>query len=169
MTSISSRRCFHELNEAVPLNAAEKRNAFGGPLPKIVRRIAATPFFRKKLKLSNKRYQHRDLAAKMVYLAHHRKIVDTKKVYLDNFFIENKAEDESAFHKTTNTVRDVLTTMNSAFTAGDKLLRSSGMVILYYLLFEKAHKENWIKGLTRSLLTAFEDAREKNRRSAGKT
>jgi hypothetical protein len=67
---------FSRLNEAVPLNAAEKRNPFGGHLPKIVRHIAATPFLGGNL--SNKRYQHRDLAAKMVYLAHHRKIMDSK-------------------------------------------------------------------------------------------
>jgi hypothetical protein len=45
---------FSRLNEAVPLNAAEKRNAFGGPLPKIVRDLADTMFFRRNLKISNK-------------------------------------------------------------------------------------------------------------------
>jgi hypothetical protein len=31
---------FSRLNEAMPLNAAEKRNAFGGPLPPLIRKLA---------------------------------------------------------------------------------------------------------------------------------
>lgn len=58
---------FSRLNEAVALNAAEKRNALGGPAPKAIRRVAMFPFFTKKLNISNKQYQHRDLAAKFLY------------------------------------------------------------------------------------------------------
>ena len=155
---------FSRLNEAVPLNAAEKRNAFGGPLPKIVRDIAGVPFFTKNLKISNKRYQHRDLAAKMVYLTHSKKILDTKKVYLDAFFKSNKNKTGTSFRQTTAAVRRILATMRSSFTTADKLLRSSGMVILYYLLFEKS--EGHGKVPSRSVLVDFETTRTKNRQKA---
>ena len=36
---------FSRLNEAVPLNAAEKRNAFGGPLPVTIRKLVKEKFF----------------------------------------------------------------------------------------------------------------------------
>jgi len=54
---------FSRLNEAVPLNAAEKRNAFHGPLPKVIRELARDPFFVRKLPFSNSRYRHLDLAS----------------------------------------------------------------------------------------------------------
>ena len=38
---------FSRLNEAVPLNAPEKRNAFGGPMPKVITSLAAHAFFTK--------------------------------------------------------------------------------------------------------------------------
>jgi hypothetical protein len=158
---------FSRLNEAVPLNAAEKRNAFGGPLPKLVRDIAGDPFFTKNLKISNKRYQHRDLAAKMIYLTHSGKVLDTKKVYLDAFFKSNKNKTEANFKKATAGVRKILATMRSSFTAADKLLRSSGMVMLYYLLFERAGKEHR-RAPSRSVLVDFEAARTKNRQKAEK-
>ncbi|MGA8614661.1 MAG: DUF262 domain-containing protein [Xanthobacteraceae bacterium] len=159
---------FSRLNEAVPLNAAEKRNALGGPLPKIVRELTNTSFFKKNLKISNKRYQHRDLAAKMLYLTYSKKVLDTKKVYLDSFFLEakNKSKSENEFRKSITSVRKTLSAMSAAFTVGDKLLKSSGMAILYYLLFERAQKESWGKKLSRSTLQTFEVAREKNRKVA---
>ena len=157
---------FSRLNEAVPLNAAEKRNAFGGPLPKIVKDIAAVPFFKKNLKISNKRYQHRDLAAKMLYLTYSRKVVDTKKVYLDSFFKTNKTTTEAAFKTPIRSVRSILSSMHSTFTVGDKLLRSSGMVIVYYLLFEIAQREKWTHSPTRTSLVSFEARRQANREKA---
>jgi hypothetical protein len=157
---------FSRLNEAVPLNAAEKRNAFGGPLPKIVRKIAATSFFTKNLKISNKRYQHRDLAAKFVYLTHSQSVVDTKKVYLDRFFKDNKVKAESDFKSTVTRVQKIIAAMHAAFTAGDRLLNSPGITVLYYLLFDSALGQSWAKKLSRSVLQDFEVARASNRSKA---
>jgi hypothetical protein len=159
---------FSRLNEAVPLNAAEKRNAFGGPLPKIVRKIADTPFFKSNIKISNRRYQHRDLAAKLVYLAHHKKVLDTKKIYLDLFFRDNKSKTEASFKATVSAVNKVLKSMRETFTSNDKLLSSSGMIVLYFLLFQKAIKEGWRGHLSRSALQDFEKKRVENRASAEK-
>ncbi|MEA2823162.1 MAG: hypothetical protein QOJ86_5166 [Bradyrhizobium sp.] len=158
---------FSRLNEAVPLNAAEKRNAYGGPLPKLVRDLTNHAFFKKNLKISNRRYQHRDLAAKMLYLSFHKKIVDTKKVYLDAFFRENRNSNEARFKITNSSTRKTLAAMNAAFLSeGDKLLSSAGIVVLYFLLFQKALVERWSKRPTRILLVKFNELREANRRRA---
>jgi len=70
---------FSRLNEAMPLNAAEKRNAFGGPLPPLIRKLAKEPFFRTKLPFENTRYRHFDLACKFLYLCQTETPADTKK------------------------------------------------------------------------------------------
>jgi hypothetical protein len=157
---------FSRLNEAVPLNAAEKRNAFGGPLPKIVQQISSTLFFSKNIKISNKRYQHRDLAAKMIYLTHNQKVLDTKKIYLDTFFKENKTKKEIYFKTSISRVRRTLLDMRSTFVQKDSLLKSSGMIVLYYLLFDKAYGSSWRSKLSRKKLDQFESARTKNRTMA---
>lgn len=157
---------FSRLNEAVPLNAAEKRNAYGGPLPKIVREIASSFFFSQNLKISNKRYQHRDLAAKFVYLTYNQKVVDTKKIYLDNFFKNAKGKSDVPFKRSATLTKKILQSMNHTFVEKDKLLRSSGMAVLYFLLFFKAKEENWLAAITRSKLMRFEEKREKNREMA---
>ena len=158
---------FSRLNEAVPLNAAEKRNAYGGPLPKLVRDLANHALFKKNLKISNKRYQHRDLAAKMLYLTFNKKVVDTKKVYLDAFFRDHKLSKETKFKWVTTSARKTLTTMNAAFLSGsDKLLNSAGITILYFLLFQKAILENWTDRLNRVTLVKFNELRDQNRHQA---
>ena len=59
---------FSRLNEAVPLNAAEKRNAFGGPMAETIRRVSTHKFFKEYVIFSNNRYQHREVAAKILFL-----------------------------------------------------------------------------------------------------
>ena len=74
---------FSRLNEAVPLTAAEKRNSFGGPLPVAIKKLATETFFKERLPFSNLRYRHFDLAAKFLLAEHEKKVMDTKKEYLD--------------------------------------------------------------------------------------
>ena len=76
---------FSRLNEAAPLTAPEKRNAYGGPLPIAIKKLAAETFFTKHLPFPNKRYRHFDLATKFLLAEHEKKVVDTKKAYLDSF------------------------------------------------------------------------------------
>lgn len=60
---------FSRLNNGEPLNAAEKRNAMGGDLVKLVREIGHRPFFGERLRFPNTRSQHLDLAARLVAIA----------------------------------------------------------------------------------------------------
>ena len=86
---------FSRLNEAVTLNAPEKRNAYSGPIPKAIRDLGNTVFFLNKLAFTNKRFKHYDLATKFLYAAETGKTVDTKKVYLDKFVEKYEAQDRN--------------------------------------------------------------------------
>ena len=76
---------FSRLNEAVPLNAPEKRSAFGGPLPDVIRKLSQHAFFTDRVPFPDGRYRHRDLAAKFLYIEHLGEVVNTKKSDLDRF------------------------------------------------------------------------------------
>jgi hypothetical protein len=159
---------FSRLNEAVPLNAAEKRNAFGGPMPKAIREIAELPFFKVRIRISSKRYQHRDLAAKLLYLASKEKVSDTKKVYLDEFVKRYKSKADGDVRPLIKKVKKVLSEMEGIFVYKDKLLRSSGVIVIYFLLFRDGMKEKWTERIKRALLARFEKVRTDNRAIAEK-
>ena len=159
---------FSRLNEAVPLNAAEKRNAFPGPLPGVIRKIATSPFFTKHLSISNKRYQHRDLAAKFLYLVHENRIADTKKIYLDDFVRSFRGKPTTQWAHLRPEVETLLHSMEKVFVKQDALLRSAGMIVLYFLLFKDAIRQGSVRKIARSGLEAFESDRQLNREKAEK-
>lgn len=159
---------FSRLNEAVPLNAAEKRNAFGGPITKAIRDVAELPFFKNRVRISNKRYQHRDLAAKLLYLVYKGKVRDTKKVYLDDFVRSFKKSQTQKVQPLIGETEKTLDCMDRVFVHKDKLLRSAGMIVLYSLLFRDAMREHWADRVKRSTLERFEKARINNRTVAEK-
>lgn len=154
---------FSRLNEAAPLTAAEKRNAYGGPIPNAVRRLAKGDFFVTKVPFENKRYRHFDLATKFLLAEHESKVVDTKKARLDDFvehFAGDPRDKMPGFLKKAqeNTIR-----MAGVFTSKDVLLRQVGMVMLYYHLFRVAHANGWTAEITRKKLLDFDKRRAANR------
>ena len=154
---------FSRLNEGVPLNAAEKRNTFGGPAPLAIRRLAAHKFFSKKLPFTNHRYRHLDLAAKFLFFAaHNNEPRDSKKTYLDEFVKGCKDNGIGRVQTARTAAATVLDTMSGTFVAGDELLRSVSMVTVYYLLFAKR------ADIKRKQLVDFESGRQKNREIAEK-
>ena len=155
---------FSRLNEAVPLNAPEKRNAFGGPLPGVIRGVAKQGFFTRNLPFPNKRYRYYDLAVKFLLLEWRNALVDTKKVYLDRFV--KGQPDKQKLKRVRERTRKTLSAMSKVFTERDPLLRSVGSVVLYYFLFQTALQENWIDKITRSALNDFEQQRAENRKTA---
>jgi len=141
---------FSRLNEAVPLNAAERRNAIGGPLRSAVLELANTNFFVERLPFSNSRYRHFDLATKFLYWSDlyleagekiGRKpssipVRDVKKIRLDSFFREIKESEKGASRTQSalSLASDRLDDLAKTFTADDPLLTSVGMVSIYFLL-----------------------------------
>src|SRR5690606_36910462 len=59
---------FSRLNDGVLLNAAEKRNALGGEVIVKLRELIKNDFFTLKLKISNKRFQHFEIASRFLLI-----------------------------------------------------------------------------------------------------
>lgn len=161
---------FSRLNEAAPLNAAEKRNAFGGYTVQMVREISESPLFIQKVKFSNKRYQHKEVSARILFteynLTYENRIIDTKKVYLDSFVRNNKIDSEGRIQEASARVMLVLSKMADVFADNDELLQSQGNMVLYYLLFRNAigHGEEAL--ITRAKFFDFREKLKTNREKA---
>ena len=160
---------FSRLNEAVPLNAAEKRNAFGGEAVKIIREISKSELFTKKVKFSNKRYQHLEVSSRILLiennLTENNKIIDTKKVYLDKFARSN-SDKKQEMNALLLKVENVLKQMTEIFSESDEILRSQGNMVLYYLIFRQALYLNEVDKITRRKLLDFRKELLHNRKNA---
>jgi hypothetical protein len=159
---------FSRLNEAVPLTAAEKRNSWPGPVPTAVRSLCGESFFKKRLPFDNKRYRHYDLALKFLLAQKRDKVVDTKKVYLDTFVRDYWDEPKTANLSFLKKAKKTVAAMSGVFVDKDPLLRSVGMVSLYFHLFRLASIDGWLSSVTRQRLMNFESLRQKNRAKAEK-
>ena len=157
---------FSRLNEAAPLSAPEKRNAYGGPIPVAVRKLAKAGFFTKSLPFPNKRYRHYDLATKFIYAEHRSKVTDTKKAYLDDFVRQFKNQARTKMPPALKAAEANVGRMFKVFTQKDVLLRQVGIITLYYHLFRIASAEGWDDQITRKKLADFERLREQNRAKA---
>ena len=170
---------FWRLNVQVPLTAPEKRNVLGGPLPLLIRRIGLTPFFKESVRVSNRRFQHYDLAAKFIYLCHADGFVATKKGNLDNFVLSMKhareqgediASDESLMALESRTSEE-LERAHTFFGPNNPLLTSIGRVALYFHLFRLCSNANRSIPVSLRMLEKFNAdvtiARRKSQRMAG--
>jgi len=156
---------FSRLNEAVPLNAAEKRNAFGGPVPKAIRTLVEQPFFTTTLPITPKRYRHHDLACKFLLLQHEKRIVDTKKSRLDAFVNEFKEKELNLRTvQLRKAVQANLSKMEKFFRKDDPLLNSPLMCAVYYAMFKDGTLGDSKPGRSRKTLVAFESELEANRK-----
>jgi hypothetical protein len=158
---------FLRLNEAVPLNAPEKRNAIGGPLVKSIKKLSKHEFFKKKVKISNKRFQHLEIAVRLLfiehYLEHEKKYYDTKKIFLDELV---KIYKKSKTLKTNNIEKEVtkiLDSFCSIFADNDPLLRTQSIIPIYFLALRKAIENNTTSKLNRIKLTEFKDKVRSNK------
>jgi hypothetical protein len=159
---------FSRLNEAAPLTAPEKRNAYGGPLPVAIKKLAAEALFTKHLPFPNKRYRHFDLATKFLLAEHEGKVVDTKKAYLDDFVKSFKNKSRTKMPAFLKPAQEAVGVMASVFTNKDSLLRQVGMVTVYYQLFRLARDGGWLNQITRKKLVEFDKRRDANRELAEK-
>lgn len=150
---------FTRLNQGMTLNAPEKRNASGGPLPAMAKAIAAHPFLSECVWLENDRYRHLDFAAKFLLIEHRDGFTPTKKAALDGLFRNFKeSEDDKSARRLFAKVTACLDKLAAVFDHPDRLLSSVGMIIVYYLLFRQEDAE-----ATRPQLEAFDETRHRNR------
>ena len=148
---------FIRLNEGVTLNAPEKRNAFGGPIPIEIRDLVRHSLFTVCLPFDDDRYRHRDLAAKYLWIAREGRFVSTKKNDLDAFvklYRNNPQLTPSPFELRGRTT-GVLDKMRAFFVAQDPLLQSVGWATLYFHLFRLCGTNGPPKPLTPKILQSF--------------
>lgn len=167
---------FSRLNEAVPLSAPEKRNAFGGPLPRLIRQLARGPFFKENLPFTNSRYRHFDLATKFLYFEKQNKFSDTKKRHLDDFvrsFVQKELDtggeltySEKEAKMLFNSAKKTISQLTKTFSSKDTLLSSMGTVVVYYFIWKFNSQEKWFAKLSRNTFLRFEKLREANRKAA---
>lgn len=162
---------FTRLNEGEPLNAAEKRQAFGGPLTPAIKQLSSHKFFSQKIPFGNKRYRHYDVIAKFLYLLYREALTDTKKAYLDDFArsFKKNPNPQNALEAVNGLVAQstvILDQMAATFVETDKLLRNVGSVIVYFWLFHRGHLGGWANILARKPFADFEDFRTENRARA---
>ena len=155
---------FLRLNEAAPLNAAEKRNAMGGPMASVIRTVAAHSFFANNVPFANRRYEHREVAAKFLLLASSGAVGDTKKAYLDYMVRIAKEENRvDEARKMGDEVEKVLEWARDIFVERDQLLKTQAMTVIYFQVFSEALASGWEDMITRHKLDLFEEMRVRNR------
>ena len=165
---------FYRLNEAMPLNAAEKRNSFGGAMPRVIRRLAKRRFFWDKIPFKNARFRYLELTTKFLFIYHSMtyfdgQIPDTSKKHLDEFVRAYKArrkrdqpkKNEEAL-KMEKGCNRVLSAMERVFVNSDLLLRSIGMIVIYFILFCDVEFDS----IRRKDLLDFHRKKEDNRKIA---
>lgn len=137
---------FSRLNNGEPLNAAEKRNAKSGEMCKLIREVAREDFFEKNIKIVNRRYQHYEIAAKLLLLERNAQtgggsFSDLKKRFLDDLVEKNKtmsAADSAGLKKR---VSDQLKIISKVFKEKDPLLSKQAYPPLYYIFIKRVANE----------------------------
>ncbi|WP_321389272.1 DUF262 domain-containing protein [uncultured Desulfuromusa sp.] len=161
---------FSRLNEAVPLNAAEKRNAIGGDFAAAIRNISNHNFFKNNVKFKNTRYQYREVSARLLWLEcslfSKNRIVDTKKVYLDLVTHALKKGKKKLVNELVGKVTNVLDLMASTFTKNDQLLQAQAAITIYYLLFRESINCDKSISIERNKIELFKKDLAENRKKA---
>lgn len=130
---------FSRLNNGEPLNAAEKRNAFGGNMARLVAEIAKNDFFESKVKFSGRRYAYLEASAKLLLIeatvaSGGSPYCDLKKKFLDKLVLDNKDISKDAQDVLSASVSKRLLAMSRVFQDNDPLLDKQAYVPMYYLL-----------------------------------
>lgn len=161
---------FSRLNEAVPLNAAEKRNAIGGDLVAAINEVSKHEYFAERVKFNDARYKHREVAARLLLLEdalHERKsLIDTKREYLDGLAKRLKGGHTSYVREITDKVLTVLNIMTGVFAQKDDLLLAQGIQVVYYLLYRSLVHFGEVGKVDRVNLLDFRRALSENRELA---
>jgi hypothetical protein len=129
---------FSRLNNGEPLNAAEKRNAKGGDMAQLIREVARRPFFTERLRFTNARYHHLDVAARLLLIERAQQdpavpVPDLKSRTLDGFVEANRRLGAAERAELLARVDRQLTFLCQVFTKGDPLLSSQSYPPLYDL------------------------------------
>ncbi len=165
---------FTRLNIQESLSAPERRNALGGPIPMLIRKVALSPFITESIDITNRRLQHYDLAAKFLYLTRaqaftsiHRRVLDN---YVTSFCKLKKQGHPSASQENLNTLesdtRQTLDKMHGFFISRDRLLTSQGRTTLYFHVFRVFNRINQEVAFDRQMVLQFDEELKAARRKS---
>jgi hypothetical protein len=129
---------FSRLNNGEPLNAAEKRNAMGGALARLIRTVARRPFFTERLHFTNARHHHYELATRLLLVEQTRPtdgggLPDLRSAALDTFVRSNRRLSAADRADLAARLDTGLVVMSDVFRPADPLLSSPSHAFLYYL------------------------------------
>ncbi len=133
---------FSRLNNGEPLNAAEKRNAMGGSVTAMIRELARHEFFTDRLAFSNGRYQHFDVAARLLVIEEAQRetpdlVPDLKSRSLDAFVKANRRLGPNERTALVNRLEPWLDFLATVFAPADPLLATPSHPPLYYLFCKR--------------------------------
>lgn len=151
---------FVRLNRSKPLTGAEIRNAMSGPAPTVIRSIAGHEFFTTNVNFSIRRGADLNAAAKILMFEYNEKLMETKKVNLDEF-VEKQATRQAARNQLELAGRravEVLDNMTTIFLPKDHLLSSAGVFPVYYWLVRSLAASNFSR--LREFLVRVEEERK---------
>jgi hypothetical protein len=163
---------FSRLNNGEPLNAAEKRNAMGGAVAELARELVRHQFFTDRLRIANSRYQHLELATRILLVEHLDPEVDVpgpdlRSASLDAFVRAGRRlspADRAALRHRALTGLDVAA---GVFASSDPLLaRQTATPLLYLFVRSVAHDDPARLPAVRPFLERFQAARLANLRRA---
>ena len=147
---------FVRLNSGLQVNTIEKRNAIGGELMRNIGDLCAkSVFFKEKIRLSNARYAHYDLALKLLMIE--MGADDLSKKEVDDFVSNNKNFDQDC-QNAIDIVEMKLERFSSEFENKDRFLVIKNLIITLYSIIDQIPL-NQIK----NFLNHFESLRMQNK------
>ncbi len=158
------KELFVRLNRGKSLTGAEVRNAMAGPAPDIIREITIHAFFKTYIGFSTKRGSDINAAAKLLVFEFNREPKETKKTNLDRFVKQREKagpEDRDRLQLAGRLVLETLDILTDIFLPRDPLLRSSGLLPVYYWFIHKLEEIHL--QFVREFLIYFEHERAQNR------
>jgi len=146
------RDLFRRINSGIPLNTAEKLNAYPGSIVPTVRKLSEHPFFEKITYLKPTRYRYLHVSAQLLMLEKNG-ITDISPKALFTFFEQNKNLDTNS-----QTYRSVVKTLNYLEKAFNERMRELGKpswIITLYLLTSYLLKNYVMSGKEGTLKNFF--------------
>lgn len=161
---------FSRLNNGEALNAAERRNALGGDMARLIRDVARRPFFTERLHFSNARLQQFDLAARLLAVEAARRhdvavIPDLGAKALDAFVRGHRHMADADRAELIGDVDRRLEFLARVFSPTDPLLASPAQAMLHYLFVSSVLGERGAD-LDPARVRAFLDAFHRTRSAA---
>lgn len=151
---IEISRLFSRLQQGVPLNPAELRNALLGPIRNEVEAVALSHPFFKRSRIPEARYRPQDYVAHLFALAAHGTERDIKAPNLKHFYQEFDSSDTDEIMKMAAEVNKALTVLDSVNEHLGFTLRHKWIVTdLAWLIIQRMRQKN--KPNAQSIATQF--------------